>query len=529
MQNSAPKIGLLSVIAISTTGIIGSGWLFSSYLGAKTAGAGVYLSWFLTLIFFILMALVIAEVVSVFPLRGIIGRMGALSHNKYFGVIFAFAIWLELIGSIPGEAQASVQYLAGISPYLSNLLMSNGTLTTTGLLFTLVFLAAYWFVNMFGIKFFAKVNNSLAAIKVILPAFIALTIIGASFNGANFTAYHGSFIPYGYNSIILAMTSAGMLYSFNGFQLCASFASEIKNPKRNLPLGMIISIVLCFFIYIILQSSFIGALDNNQLTVSGWNQLNFNSPFAQISTLLGLNFITMILYADACISPSGAGITFLGSGSRVLYSLAIEKQMPSMFAVLDKKYHFEKKAMIFNFGVVLVFLYLFQSWSVLINFITALIVLMYMVIPISLVGIRNGDHDTTGGFKLPGANFICTLLFVIQSIFFVFIGAKDMLILTSTMTGLMAVFMLLNARGRDGYTFIEVAKISLPFVVFLWIDTILIAIGPSSYGGHGYLGNKIFYAIYVAIAIYGFYSFTNKKFVAKCQAIRTTDNALVVE
>ena len=171
---------------------------------------------------------------------------------------------------------------------------------------------------MFGIKFFARVNNSLAAIKVVLPAFIALTIIGASFNPANFTAYHGSFMPYGYNSIILAMTSAGMIYSFNGFQLCASFASEIKNPKRNLPLGMIISIILCFFIYVLLQSSFIGALDNNQLTMSGWHQLNFNSPFAQISTMLGLNVITVILYADACISPSGAGITFLGSGSRVL-------------------------------------------------------------------------------------------------------------------------------------------------------------------------------------------------------------------
>ncbi len=529
MQNSTPKIGLLSVIAISTTGIIGSGWLFSSYIGAKTAGSGVYLSWFLTLIFFILMALVIAEVVSVFPFRGIIGRMGALSHNKYFGVIFAFAIWLELIGSLPGEAQASVQYLAGISPSLSKLLMSNGTLTTTGLLFTLGFLVAYWFVNMFGIKFFTKVNNSLAAIKVVLPAFIALTIIGASFTPANFTAYHGSFMPYGYNSIILAMTSAGMIYSFNGFQLCASFASEIKNPGRNLPLGMIISIVLCFFIYVLLQSSFIGALDNNQLTVSGWHQLDFNSPFAQISTLLGLNFITVILYADACISPSGAGITFLGSGSRVLYSLAAEKQMPSMLAVLDKKYHFEKRAMIFNFGVALVFLYLFQSWSVLINFITALIVLMYMIIPISLVGIRNGNHDTTGGFKLPGAVFICTLLFVVQSIFFVFIGAKDMLILTSTMTGLMAVFMLLNARGRDGYTFTEVAKISLPFVVFLWVATILIIVGPSSYGGHDYLSNEVFYAIYVVVAIFAFYYFTNKKFVAKCQAIRTTDNALVLE
>ena len=104
-----------------------------------------------------------------------------------------------------------------------------------------------------------------------------------------------------------------------------------------------------------------------------------------------------------------------------------------------------------------------------------------------------------------------------------------MLILTSTMTGLMAVFMFLNARNQDGYTFADVAKISLPFVVFLWVATLLIILGPSSYGGHNLLSNEVFYAIYIVVAIYAFYFFTNKKFVAKCQAIRTTDNTLIVE
>ena len=526
---SKDKIGLLSVIAISTTGIIGSGWLFSAYLGAKIAGSGVYLSWLLTLVFFILMALVIAEIVSMFPLRGIIGRMGALSHNKYFGVIFAFAIWLELIGSIPGEAQASVEYLAGISPSLTKLLISDGALTSAGLGFTFLFLVAYWLANMFGIKFFAKVNNSIAVIKVFLPAFIALMIIGASFHPANFTAYQGSWMPYGYNSIILAMTSTGMIYSFNGFQLCASFASEIKNPGRNLPLGMVISIILCFFIYVLLQTSFIGALDTVQIATQGWHQLNFHSPFAQITAMLGLNFITIILYADACISPSGTGITFVGSGSRVLYSMASERQMPSMLAVLDKKYNFEKRAMLFNFGVALVFLYLFHSWAVLINFITALIILMYMVIPISLVALRHGQADLPRSFKLPGATLICGFLFIVQSIFFVFIGAKDMLHLTLTMTGLMCVFLVLNARGKDGYTFMDVAKISMPFVIFLWAITLLIITGPVSYGGHGYLEYGVFYAIYILVSIYAFYYFTNKKFVAKCQEIRVADKIKIVE
>jgi amino acid transporter len=521
------KIGLLSVIAISTTGIIGSGWLFSAYLGAKVAGAAVYVSWTLTLVFFILMSLVISEIVSIFPVRGIIGRMGALSHNKYFGAIFAFAIWLELIGSIPGEAQASVEYLANVSPWLSKLLISNGALTTEGIGFTILFLVAFWMANLFGIKFFTRINNSIAVIKVFLPAIIALIIMGASFHPANFTAYEGSFMPYGYNSIVLAMTSTGMLYSFNGFQLCASFASEIKNPGRNLPLGMVISIVLCFLIYVILQTSFIGALDTAQLANHGWLKLDFTSPFAQLATLVGLNFLTIVLYVDACISPSGTGITFVGSGSRVLSSMAAERQMPQFFAVLDKKHNFEKRAIIFNFGVALIFLFLFHSWAVLINFITALIILMYMVVPITLIALRHSHAETVRSYKLPFAFLICCSLFVIQAIFFIFIGAKDMQYLTITMTVLIGVFLTINAHGNDGYSFMDIVKLSVPFLAFLWAITILILVGPLSYGGNDYLSYGVFYPLYIAVSVYAFYFFTNKKFVAKCQAIRHLDNAKI--
>jgi amino acid transporter len=154
MLKEHKKIGLLSVIAISVSGIIGSGWLFSAYLGAKEAGSGVYLSWFITLIFFLLMALVISEIVSLFPIRGLVGRMGVISHNRFFGAVFAFAIWLELVGSMPGEAQASVQYLSNLSPWLSRHLMAGGMLTVEGLIVTLLFLVIYWLVNMFGIKIF---------------------------------------------------------------------------------------------------------------------------------------------------------------------------------------------------------------------------------------------------------------------------------------------------------------------------------------------------------------------------------------
>ncbi len=519
------KIGLFSVISITISGIIGSGWLFSAYLGAKEAGSGVYISWTITLIFFLLMALVVSEIVSMFPVRGLVGRMGVISHNKYFGAIFAFAIWLELVGSMPGEAQASVQYLSAISPGISKHLMINGSLTYEGLFFTVFFLLIYWIINIFGIKLFSKVNNVIAVYKLIIPIFVAILIISLSFHLSDFTAYHNSFVPYGANSIFLAITGAGMIYAFNGFQLGTSFASEIKNPEKTLPLGMILSIIICFIIYILLQTSFIGAMNPVELAHAGWRSLNFNSPFVDLTTMLGLNFFTLLLYVDACASPSGTGITFVGSASRVLCGMSREQQMPSVFAKVSEKYNFSVNAMWFNFIVALVFLFLFHSWAVLILFITALIVLMYMVIPISLVGLRKAQPDLMRRFKLKCAWFICVILFIVQSFFFVFVGAHDMIYLSVAISVFMISFMLINRPSHSDYNFKDVMHVSIPFLVYLWVETLLIIVGPMSYGGYGYINTATIFIAIACLAVAGFSFFTAKNFVVKCQTMRAADNA----
>lgn len=519
--NEKQGIGLITVILISVSGIIGSGWLFSSYLGAKIAGSAVYLSWTIVLVFFILMALAVSEIAVMFPLRGIVGRMGAISHNKYFGAVFSFAIWLELVGSMPGEAQASVQYLSYMSSHLSEILMQDGSLTWYGLGLTFIFLIFYWIINMVGMAIFARVNNIIAILKVVIPTFVSIIIIGAYFDSGNFTAYKGSLAPYGSDSIFLAITSAGMIYAFNGFQLPTSFASEIKNPARNIPLGIIASIVICFVIYIILQTAFIGALDKNSLTQNGWHALNFNSPFVQITTLLGLNIITLILYVDAVISPSGTGITFVGSASRVLYGMSSESIMPKFFTKLHDKFQVSYRAMIFNFILALVFLFLFRSWSVLILFITSLIVLMYMVIPLSLVALRNTENlNIERKFKMPLAKPVCYLLFVVQTSFFAFIGSKNMIYLSIVIAVFMLVFVKLNIKNSDKNQIINLLRCTLPLVVYVCLITINIILGPSEYQGYQLYGHAIFYTIQSVLAIIFFYMMTSKKFVSLCHSIK---------
>lgn len=521
MAAEQKQLGLFSIVAITVSGIIGSGWLFSAYLGAKAAGAGVYVSWTLTLGLFLLMALAISEVIALFPLPGLVGRMGVVSHNRFFGAIFSFAIWLELVGSMPGEAQASVEYLASLSPKISALLMEGESLTVPGLAVTLGFLAMYWLINMFGLRFFARVNNAVAIYKLVVPVVTALVVMAVAFDTSNFEAYQGAFLPYGPESIVAAITTAGMIYAFNGFQLATAFAAEVRDPAKTIPRGIILGLLVCFAIYVLLQTAFIGALGHDGLVHQGWRGLSFASPFVQLTTALGLNFLTLVLYSDACISPGGTGITFVGTATRVLYGMAVEKQMPSFLGRLGSLDL--RPSLAFNFAVALVLLFLFHSWAALILFMTGLIVLMYMVIPLAVIGMRRAFPNAERPFRLRGATPLCALLFMLQSMILPFIGAGDVLALSVVCTLFMFVFMVVNIPRHHEYTFADIASVSLPFLVFLWLLTAAVVLGPAEYGGRELIGSGAMFIWIGILSLAAFAFLTSHWFVERCQVMRRVD------
>lgn len=53
----------------------------------------------------------------------------------------------------------------------------------------------------------------------------------------------------------------------------------------------------------------------------GWSHLNFNSPFADLAIALNINWLVIVLYADAFVSPSGTGITYTATTSRMIYGM----------------------------------------------------------------------------------------------------------------------------------------------------------------------------------------------------------------
>ncbi|MDI1795401.1 APC family permease, partial [Staphylococcus aureus] len=117
-----------------------------------------------------------------------------------------------------------------------------------------------------------------------------------------------------------------------------NMGSEIKNPEKNIARGIAISLSISAVLYIILQSTFITSMPQSMLQHSGWNGINFNSPFADLAILLGINWLAILLYIEAFVSPFGTGVSFVAVTGRVLRAMEKNGHIPKFLGKMNEKY-----------------------------------------------------------------------------------------------------------------------------------------------------------------------------------------------
>lgn len=407
------KPNLFSAISIGVSSIVGSGWLFASYKTAQYTGPIAILSWIIGAALAFLIALLLAEIATIFHKEtGLFARLITITHNRDYGFIVSLSNWLAMVVSIPGEAEATLQYLAMAFPKISYLIFANDHFTKLGTLFVFVILFGYGILNYWGIKLLTRANNVITIIKLVVPALTAIIIFAAAFHPQNFTSFHGTIAPYGYGRALTAVVTCGIFYSFYGFSMITIFAKELKNPQRNIPLALGGSVILCLIIYMMLQVSFIGAIDPNIIATKGWHSLYFSSPLAQLAVLLGINWLSLVLYVDAAVSPSGTAIVYLGSGTRMFSGMAEDKQMPKIFSHVHPVHKISRLALLLSLGVCMVLVVCFDNWSKIMIVVSVFQLIACVAVPIAFIKLRLDNDpqlfkDRT--FKMP-CGFLCSYL-----------------------------------------------------------------------------------------------------------------------
>ena len=171
-----------------------------------------------------------------------------------------------------------------------------------------------------GIKESARFNSTIVVIKVS----VVLFVIGLGFKYVNFSNWGhdwSSFAPSGFAGIGAA--AAYIFFAYIGFDAVSTTAQEAKNPQRDLPLGIILSLLICTALYILVAGVLTGMVP--------WRDVNIEAPVARAFLDRGLTGASHIITLGALAGLTSVMLVMLLGQTRVLYSMANDGLLPKKF------------------------------------------------------------------------------------------------------------------------------------------------------------------------------------------------------
>ena len=420
------EMGLIGATWSSETSIIGSGWLFGALYASQAAGPAALLGWVIGGVAVIFLALVHAELGGMYPVSGGTARFPHLAYGSVAGISFGFFSWVQAITVAPIECFAVMEYGSYFWHGLFNATSNGGkgNVTALGFVMTIVLMAIFTSLNFLAMRLFNRVNAGITWWKIAIPV-IAIIVLAFKFHGSNFTA-GGGFMPYGIKALFAAIPSAGIVFSYLGFEQADQLAAEIKDPQKNLPRAILLATFIGIIIYCLLQVVFIGALPHSQIA-HGFAKISdpniLAGPFAGLAGLVGLGFLASLLRLDAFISPFGTGLIYQTSTSRVGYGLSRNRYFPQAFSRVDAR-GVPWVSLIVAFIAGLFFLLPFPSWHSLVGLVTGASVLMYAGAPLAMGAFRRQVPDAERPYRVPGGAVVSPLAFIIANMLIYWSGLE---------------------------------------------------------------------------------------------------------
>jgi APA family basic amino acid/polyamine antiporter len=183
-------------------------------------------------------------------------------------------------------------------------------------------------ILVIGIKESARFNATIVVIKVA----VVLFVIGLGIKYINFGNWGhdwSSFAPMGFSGI--GAGAAYIFFAYIGFDAVSTTAQEAKNPQRDLPIGIIVSLLVCTVLYILVAGVLTGMVP--------WQDVNIEAPIARAFLDRGLGTASHIITLGALAGLTSVMLVMLLGQTRVLYSMANDGLLPKgFFAAIHPKY-----------------------------------------------------------------------------------------------------------------------------------------------------------------------------------------------
>jgi amino acid transporter/nucleotide-binding universal stress UspA family protein len=397
-------LGLFDASMIGIGAMIGAGIFVLTGIAAGEAGPGALLAFGLNGVVTLLTALTYAELSSAFPeagggyafiKRAFPGPVGfASGWMLWFSYIVACALYALGFGAYFWE------FLHAYLPFVSDFVFGLIGPELAVIAMTALVCVGFIYLNAQGTAVTGKVENIITLAKiVILGVFILFglkVIVGAPTESfRSFTP----FLPNGFTGVVLAM---GLTFiAFEGYDLIATVAEEIKSPEKNIPRATMISLAVAITIYLLILFVCIGALRPEDGSAS-WQFLGRYQETAIVkaaAAFMPAFGIALVIFGGVLSTTSALNATILAS-SRVAFSMGRDKMLPRSIA----KIHTSKRTphvAIFATGAIVLLMAVAFPIQVVGSAASLMFLLTFALVNFSLIALRRKNPGTKRAFRVP--------------------------------------------------------------------------------------------------------------------------------
>ncbi|MBV8067850.1 MAG: amino acid permease [Candidatus Eremiobacteraeota bacterium] len=421
-QGLRRSLGPWALTAMGIGAIIGTGiFVLTGVASATRAGPSLTISFVVAGIVSALAALCYAEVSSKIPISG-------SAYTYTYATMGEFLAWIVGWGLVLEYALGASTVSVGWSGYFTFILHTLFNLNipqawqhshwdaTPGIANLpaagIIFLITALLVR--GTKESGTVNAVIVTIKVAVVLFFIAIGIG-HVNQANYqlppgpNAGAGGFFPFGLAGMFGG--AAFIFFAYIGFDAVSTTAEEAKNPARDLPIGIIGSLVICTVLYIVVVAILNGMVP--------FYTLNVNFPVAYAVDSVGLAWAGVIISFGAIAGLTTVLLVMMYGQTRVFYAMSRDGLIPAVFVRLHPAWRTPWISQIL-FGLLIAAAGAFFPISILGSLTNMGTLAAFVLVSIAVPALRKRHPEMQGAFRVPFGPYIIPGLSAIAALFLIY-------------------------------------------------------------------------------------------------------------
>jgi basic amino acid/polyamine antiporter, APA family len=392
-KNTLKKtLGAFDLIMIGIGCTIGTGiFVITGVAAAKYAGPAISISYVLAAVACVFAALAYAELASMVPVAG-------SAYTYSYAVMGEFIAWLVGWGLILEYGIGASTVAAGWSGYMVGILKSGGiflpeALTKVPASGGIINLPAVFISLFIGFLLFRGTKESVTLNRILVVTKLAVIFLFLLIATPMVqTQNYADFMPFGIHGILIG--AATVFYAYIGFDAVATAAEECKNPKRDLPIGIIGSLIICTVLYVAVALVLTGIVP--------YDTLNNSEPLAKALRENGSNIGSVLVATGAVAGITSVLLILIYGQSRIFFVMSRDGLIPASLSKLHKKFSTPYLSVILT-SLSVALISGFLPLQILSQMTSLGTLFAFIVVSIGVLVLRVTEPNTKRSFKCPAA------------------------------------------------------------------------------------------------------------------------------